>query len=219
MSMTDHQSLPDSRMKIPLKWTSMSSTTSARIAQMQFRIHHAGKTRWGPRSLWRKRSSRVRNWPSSAPAQHAGGIAAVIDRRYDRWRRVGILGGAAKSRRRAAGFCERPGRIIGLLDRDLAVERGDDSGIAGLRQHDALQAHRADLRGAVLQHHGSLEPQRQDIECGAAHADDREPGGNLVGVLVGVPGHETEGAGGEPDRDVAVAVLVIEDRAVERDRR
>src|SRR6266702_4710182 len=45
-----------------------------------------------------------------------------------------MLGGAAKSRRRAAGGGERPGRVVGLLDRDLAGRRGDDRGIARLRQ-------------------------------------------------------------------------------------
>src|SRR5215204_5467452 len=98
--------------------------TWAPIARTPRWIDRAGKIPGPPRSAWRRRSSFVRNLPSSAPAQHAGGIAAVIDDRN--YRRVtGILRGAAQAGRRAAALCKSPGRIAGLLDRHLAVRGGD----------------------------------------------------------------------------------------------
>src|SRR3954471_20691891 len=47
----------------------------------------------------------------SAPAQHAGGIAAIIDDRRERRIGTRIFGGAAESRRRTAAGSESPGRM------------------------------------------------------------------------------------------------------------
>src|SRR3954452_4209785 len=84
-----------------------------------------------------------RNLPSSAPAQHAGGIAAVVE---DDGRRIRVLRLAAEPRGGAAGCGERPGRRVALLDRRPAAgaARGDDGGVAGPRQLDAFERGRGD---------------------------------------------------------------------------
>ena len=107
---------------------------------------------------------------------------------------------------------------MGLGDRGLAAGRGDDGGIAGLRQLDALEAQRTYQRGAVLQHYGGLAVLREDVERGAAHADGRKRRRDPVGGLFRMAGDEAERAGGEADRDLLVGMLVVEDGAVEPDR-
>src|SRR5215212_7567071 len=63
--------------------------------------------------------------PWSGPAQHAGGVPAVID---DDGGRIRILRLAAKSRRGAAGCGKRPGRVVALLDRRFAAAARSDDG-------------------------------------------------------------------------------------------
>ena len=130
--------------------------------------------------------------PWSAPAQHAGGIAAVID---DDGGRVRILRLAAKPCRGAAGCGKRPWWVVGLLDRrSAAAARGDDGGVAGAGELDAFEADRADAGRAVLQIDDGLAALRQDIEGGAADADGRQRRRDPVGGLVRIAGDETKRA-------------------------
>src|SRR5262245_19181636 len=193
-----------------------SSTTSTSIAPRPRRTHR-GRRAARPPPAWRRRQSMCdRSRPSSLPAQHAGGI--VDHRRRNGGRSVGIFGRAAQPRRGGAVPRKRPRRGVGLLDRNLAVGRGDDRGVTWLGQLNTLEGFGADGRGAVLQHdHGAAEL-RQDFENGAAYGDGRKARCDLVGVLVGMAGDEAERARRHADGDVAIAVLVIEDGAVERDR-
>ena len=78
---------------------------------------------------------------------------------------------------------------------------------------------RADRGGAVLQSDDGLAALRQDIERGAAHADGRQRCRDLVGRLFRMAGDEAERARGQPDRDVAIVMLVVEHGAVELERR
>src|SRR5947209_2155910 len=198
-----------------------STCTSRRkwIARVRFPILRARKTATPRRAWCRKRSSLAKGLPSSAPAQHAGGIAAVIDGRDHRGGRVRILRGAAEARGRAAGLGEGPWRVIGLLDRGLAAAHRDDGGIAGLRQLNAFERDGADRGRAFLQVDDGLAALRQDIENGAADADGRQRRRDLVGGLFRMTGHEAEGARRQPYSDVAVMVLVVEHGAVELHRR
>ena len=104
-----------------------------------------------------------------------------------------------------------------LPDRGLAAGQGDDGGVTGLGELDTLEAQRADAGGALLQHHGCAAALRENVENGAANADGGERRRDLVGGLFRMARDKAEGAGGEPDRDVAIAVLIVEDGAIELD--
>ena len=73
--------------------------------------------------------------------------------------------------------------------------------------------------GAFLQIDDGLAALRQDIERGAADADGRERRRDLVGGLVRMAGDEAKRARGQPHRDVAIMMLVVEHGAVELERR
>src|SRR5436190_15702456 len=118
-------------------WTLRSNTMSTPTAHKRRRIHRARIAAWPLPPLWRTQSICARCSPWSLSAQHAGGI--VDHRRRDRGRGVGIFRVAAETRRRGAILRKRPGRVIGFLDRDLAVAGSDDRGVAGLGQLDALE--------------------------------------------------------------------------------
>ena len=77
----------------------------------------------------------------------------------------------------------------------------------------------ADRRGAFLQIDDGLAALRQDIERGAAHADGRQRRRDLVGGLFRMAGDEAKRARGQRDRDVAIVMLVVENGAVELERR
>src|SRR5215216_4991983 len=174
------------------------------------------KARPWPRARPMERGSeRVVPW--SAPAQHAGGIAAVID---DDGRCVGILRLAAEPGRGTAGCGKRPWRVVGLLDcRFAAAVRGDDGGIARPGELNAFKADGADRGCAVLQIDDGLAALRQDIERGAAHANGRQRRRDLAGGLVRMAGDETKRARRHAHRDFTIVVLVVEDGAVELERR
>ena len=80
-------------------------------------------------------------------------------------------------------------------------------------------ADRADRGRTVLQVDDGLAALRQDIERGAAHADGRQRRRDLVGGLVRMAGDETERARRHAHRDFAIVMLVVEDGAVELERR
>src|SRR5882757_8121513 len=198
--------------------TSMWTSRRNRLPRAQCPTRRAEKTATLQPAWCRRRSSLVKGLPSSAPAQHAGGIAAVIDGRNHRGRRVRILRGAAEARSRAAGLGEGPRRIVRLLDRGFAATQRDDGGVAGLRQLNAFERHRADRGCASQQIDDGLTAQRPDIQLGAADADGRQRRRDLVGGLFRIAGHEPEGARRQPYCDVAIMVLVVEHGAVELQR-
>src|SRR5215213_9160858 len=174
------------------------------------------KARSGPRARLIKRGCEC-ILPWSAPAQHAGGVTAVID---DDGGRIRILRLAAQPCRGAAGCGKRPGRVVGLLDRRFAAAaRSDDGGVAGPGELDAFKADGADRGCAVLQVDDGLATLGQDIERGAAHADGRQRRRDLVGGLVRMAGDETKRARRHAHRDFAIVMLVVEDGAVELERR
>ena len=71
---------------------------------------------------------------------------------------------------------------------------------------------------AFLQIDDGLAALRQDIEDGAADADGRQRRRDLVGGLFRMAGDETKSARGQPYRDVAIMVFVVEHGAVELER-
>ncbi len=103
--------------------------------------------------------------------------------------------------------------------RSAAAPRGDDGGVAGPGELDAFKADRADRGRAVLQVDDGLAALRQDIERGAAHADGRQRRRDLVGGLVRMAGDETKRARGHAHRDITIVMLVVENGAVELERR
>src|SRR4029079_13510312 len=145
--------------------------------------------------------------PWSAPTQHAGRVAAVIDGDGNC---VRILRLAAEPCRGTAGGGKRPWRVVGLLYRRSATAAapGDDGGIAGLGQLDAFKAGCADRCGAALQIDDGLAALGQDIERGTAHADGGQRRRDLVGGLVRMPGDKTKRARGHAHRDFAIVSLV-----------
>jgi hypothetical protein len=159
------------------------------------------------------------NFAIVSAAQHAVGIDVVIDHGRDRRIGIGILRDGAEPRCSRAGRGEGPRRVVGLLDGGFAVRRSDHGGVTGLRQVDTLEAQVADARITILQHHDALAALMQNIEGGAADPDGRQRCRDLVGGLLRMPGDEAKCASGQPDRDLAVAVLVVEDGAVELERR
>ena len=89
-------------------------------------------------------------------------------------------------------------RVVGLLDRILPPVEGDDSGIAGLGQLDALKAERCRPREAPSCSTTMVWPRCDRI----SRMVPRTPmvaslGGDLVGGLVGMAGDEAKRAGGQ----------------------